>query len=92
MALLLLMLVLFAAFAVFVILVVGLMLLFALGTTWAAAGALLLFIGLSALGGFALAALSRRGEGPRWSWPVASLWLALATLAELGLSFALHLL
>jgi len=89
---LLLMLVLFAAFEVCVILVAGLALLLALGTTWAAGGALLLFVGLSALGGFALAALSRRGEGPRWSWPVAGLWLALATAAELGLSFALRLL
>ncbi|WP_257386577.1 hypothetical protein [Tahibacter caeni] len=92
MALPLLMLVLFAALEVFLVLVVGLALLLALGATYAAAGALLLFVGLSALGGLALAALSRRADGPRWSRPIASLWLALATVAELGLSFASRLL
>lgn len=88
MAILLLLLALFAAVGVFLLLVVGLMLLMALGTTYAAAGLLFLFGLWSSLGGLALSALSQRLRGPRWSWPLAALWLAVAMAVELGLAFA----
>jgi hypothetical protein len=90
-AILILLLILFAALAVFLILVIGFMLLLSLGTDIALVVAVLMFLGLSALGGLALSAISQRIPGPRWSWPVASGWFALATAAEFGISIALSL-
>lgn len=89
MAFLILLLVLFAAVAVFLILVIALMLLLALGTDIAFGVAVLMFIGLSALGGLALSTISRQLKGPRWNWPVASGLFALATAAEFGISLLL---
>ncbi|HSX62732.1 MAG TPA: hypothetical protein VLF18_21325 [Tahibacter sp.] len=88
MTLLLLLFLVFAAAIVFIVLVVGLMLLMAVGTTYAIPVAVALYLGLSALGGFALSAVSRSvlKESP-WSWAAASLVLALAAAAELGLAF-----
>lgn len=86
MAFLILLLILFAAVAVFLILVVGLTLLLALGTDVALGVAMLMFFGLSALGGLALSTISRQVSGPRWSWPVASGLFALATAVEFGIS------
>jgi hypothetical protein len=85
-AILILLLILFAAVAVFLILVIGFMLLLAVGTDIALVVAVLMLIGLSALGGLALSAISRQITGPRWSWPVASGLFALVTAAEFGIS------
>jgi hypothetical protein len=85
-AILILLLILFAAVAVFLILVIGFMLLLAVGTDIALVVAVLMFIGLSALGGLALSAISRQMAAPHWSWPVASGLFALVTALEFGIS------
>lgn len=89
MALLLLLLAVFAAVAVFMILVFALMLLMALGTDYAAMGAIVLFAGLSALGGLALSAISSALKVRRWSWLVATGWQALAIAAGIGIAAAI---
>lgn len=89
MALLLLLLTVFAAVAVFMILVFALMLLMALGTDYAAVGAILLFAALSALGGLALSAISSALTVRRWSWRVATAWQALAIAAGVGIAAAI---
>lgn len=88
MVILLLLLVIFSAIAAYVTMVVALMLLLALGTTAATAGLIILYGLTSTLGGLALSAVSRRLNGPRWRWPLATLWLALATAAGLGFAWA----
>lgn len=86
MAILILLLILFAAVAVFLILVIGFMLLLAVGTDIALVVAVVMFIGLSALGGLALSAISRQMAGAPWRWPVASGLFALVTALEFGIS------
>ena len=89
MAILLLLLILFAALAVFVMLVTGLMMLFALGTTYSLALLLVLFVVFSLLGGGALHFIAPKLQAPQWSLPVASSWMALAIAVEFAISIGL---